>query len=79
MAAATAQKTIPAERPPELLELMEGSDSVELKLTVPISDRAQSSQALGIDPSGIDRLPQREKSRGRPAVAGLPAHVSMNS
>jgi hypothetical protein len=50
MAAATAQKTIPAEQLPELLELMEGSDSVELKLTVPISDRAQSSQALGIDP-----------------------------
>jgi hypothetical protein len=50
MPAATAQQTIPAEKLPELLELIEGSDSVELKLTVPISDRAQSSRALGIDP-----------------------------
>ena len=50
MPAATAQQTIPAEKLPELLELIEGSDSVELKLTVPISDRARSSRALGIDP-----------------------------
>ena len=50
MSAATADPTIPAERLPELLEVIHGADSVELKLTVPVSDRAPASQALGIDP-----------------------------
>ncbi len=34
----------------ELLELLKGTDTVELKLTVPSTDRAHNSQALGIDP-----------------------------
>jgi hypothetical protein len=50
MPAATAAKTISAEKLPELLELIKGADSVELKLTVPISDRAASARALGVDP-----------------------------
>jgi hypothetical protein len=50
MPAATTQQTIPTEKLPELLELIEGADSVELKLTVPISDRAEAGRALGIDP-----------------------------
>lgn len=47
---AAAAPTIPAEKLTELLELIEGADSVELKLTVPMSDRAPSGQALGVDP-----------------------------
>jgi len=50
MSAAAATPTIPAEKLPELLELVEGADSVELKLTVPMSDRAPAGQALGVDP-----------------------------
>jgi hypothetical protein len=50
MATAPANPVIPAERLPELLELIEGADSVELKLTVPMSDRAPSGKALGVDP-----------------------------
>jgi hypothetical protein len=34
----------------EFLELTKGADSVELKLTVPISDRSRASTALGVDP-----------------------------
>ena len=34
----------------ELLALVKSADSVELKLTVPVSDRSQTSAALGIDP-----------------------------
>ena len=34
----------------ELLELIEGADSVELKLTVPESDQRSAALALGIDP-----------------------------
>jgi hypothetical protein len=34
----------------ELLALMKGADSVELKLTVPISDRSPAAHALGVDP-----------------------------
>jgi hypothetical protein len=34
----------------ELLALIKGADSVELKLTVPLSDRTRGSQALGVDP-----------------------------
>ena len=50
MTAATTDKTIPAEKLPELLELVKGADSVELKLTIPTSDRAASARALGVDP-----------------------------
>jgi hypothetical protein len=38
------------DRIPELLELIDGSDSVELKLTVPESDQRSAAEALGIDP-----------------------------
>jgi hypothetical protein len=34
----------------ELLSLIKGADSVELKLTVPISDRTRAGSALGVDP-----------------------------
>jgi len=34
----------------EFIELTKGADSVELKLTVPISDRSRASGALGVDP-----------------------------
>lgn len=34
----------------EVLELIKGADSVELKLTVPISDRTRAAAALGVDP-----------------------------
>jgi hypothetical protein len=34
----------------EVLGLMGGADSVELKLTVPLSDRSRAAQALGVDP-----------------------------
>jgi hypothetical protein len=34
----------------ELLALIKGADSVELKLTVPISDRTRTGSALGVDP-----------------------------
>ncbi len=34
----------------EVLGLIGGADSVELKLTVPLSDRSRAAQALGVDP-----------------------------
>jgi hypothetical protein len=34
----------------ELLELIKGADSVELKLTVPVTDRSRAGAALGVDP-----------------------------
>ena len=34
----------------ELLALTKGADSVELKATVPVSDRSRGSEALGVDP-----------------------------
>ena len=34
----------------ELLELTAGADSVELKLTVPMTDRTEGASALGVDP-----------------------------
>lgn len=34
----------------ELLTLIKGADSVELKLTVPVSDRSRAAAALGVDP-----------------------------
>jgi hypothetical protein len=42
--------TISDERLSELLGLIDGADSVELKLTVPTTDRAQHGHALGADP-----------------------------
>jgi hypothetical protein len=34
----------------ELIALTKGADSVELKLTVPVSDRSRGAAALGVDP-----------------------------
>ena len=50
MATATQTPAISDERLVELLSLIEGADSVELKLTVPTSDRAQGAAELGVDP-----------------------------
>jgi hypothetical protein len=36
----------------EFLALTKGADSVELKLTVPLSDRSRAGAALGVDPLG---------------------------
>jgi hypothetical protein len=38
------------EQLPDLLELIEGADSVELKLTVPETDQRSAALALGMDP-----------------------------
>ena len=43
-------RAIPDEDLPELLSLMKGSDSVELKLTVPDSQQRSAASALGLDP-----------------------------
>jgi len=48
MASATPQ--IDDANLPELLALIDGSDSVELKLTVPESDQRSAARALGMDP-----------------------------
>ena len=51
MATAPATRAeIPEEDLPELMALIEGSDSVELKLTVPESDQRIAIEALGLDP-----------------------------
>lgn len=50
MSTATAERAIPAEKLPELLDLVKGADSVELKLTVAMKDRAPAAKALGVDP-----------------------------
>src|SRR6186997_3027981 len=42
--------TLPAEKLPELLTLLEGADSVELKATVPVTDRQRGAASLGVDP-----------------------------
>jgi hypothetical protein len=41
---------LPAEKLPELLTLLEGADSVELKATLPVTDRHQGAASLGVDP-----------------------------
>ena len=48
--AQTLASTISDEQLAELLGLIEGADSVELKLTVPTSDHQTAIGALGIDP-----------------------------
>ena len=51
MASASAtHDRIPDEDLPELMSLLEGADSVELKLTVPESDQRSAVKALGVDP-----------------------------
>jgi hypothetical protein len=42
--------TLPAEKLPELLTLLEGADSVELKATIPVTDRQRGAASLGVDP-----------------------------
>ena len=46
----TRRKELPAHELVEVLRLMKGSDSVELKLTVPESDQLPTALALGLDP-----------------------------
>ena len=48
--ASTRSSALPDEKRAELISLIEGADSVELKLTVPVSDRGRSAAALGVDP-----------------------------
>src|SRR4029450_10250653 len=50
MASATKAATLSDQDPPELTSLTKGADSVELKLTVPVSERSRAAAALGVDP-----------------------------
>jgi hypothetical protein len=50
MASASVAPTLTDEGRAEFLALTRGSDTVELKLTVPISDRSRTGAALGVDP-----------------------------
>ena len=50
MARATPVRPLLDERLTEMLALMEGADSVELKLTVPESSQRSAVRALGMDP-----------------------------
>jgi hypothetical protein len=50
MATAHATPALSDTQRAELLALTKGADSVELKLTVPLSDRSRAGAALGVDP-----------------------------
>ena len=50
MAGKTKTPNLSDQQVAELLALTKGADSVELKLTVPVSDRASGAAALGVDP-----------------------------
>ena len=50
MASATATPALSDQQLAEFLELTKAADSVELKLTVPLSDRSRAAAALGVDP-----------------------------
>ena len=50
MTGATTTPMLSDQQVGELLSLIKGADSVELKLTVPISDRTRAASALGVDP-----------------------------
>ena len=50
MTSATAPRAIDDDRLAELLHLIRGADSVELKLTVPEPDQRSTMEALGMDP-----------------------------
>ena len=50
MVSATKTRMLSDQDLAELLALMKGADSVELKLTVPVSDRSRGAAALGVDP-----------------------------
>lgn len=45
-----AEKRLSGAKLQEMLDLVAGSDSVELKLTIPETTRAQTGRALGVDP-----------------------------
>ena len=48
--AATKTRTPSDEDLAEFIALTKGADSIELKLTVPVSDRSRGAAALGVDP-----------------------------
>ena len=48
--ATVATPTLSDEQVSEMLGLMTGADSVELKVTVPITERHQQARTLGVDP-----------------------------
>jgi hypothetical protein len=50
MATARKAATLSDKDLAELIALTKGADSVELKLTVPVSERSQGAAALGVDP-----------------------------
>jgi hypothetical protein len=50
MATKTAAKSLSDQQMSELLALIGDSDSVELKLTLPLADRSRAAAALGVDP-----------------------------
>ena len=50
MATATKPQRLSDQDIAELLALTKGADTVELKLTVPVSDRSKGAAALGVDP-----------------------------
>ncbi len=50
MATATKAPMLSDQDLAELISLTKGADSVELKLTVPVSDRSRGAAALGVDP-----------------------------
>ncbi len=50
MASATKTRALSDEQLAEFLTLTQGADSVELKLTVRVSDRGRAGAALGVDP-----------------------------
>jgi len=50
MATATKVATLSDQDLAELISLTKGADSVELKLTVPVSERSRGAAALGVDP-----------------------------
>ena len=50
MVSATKTRMLSDQDLAELLALTKGADSVELKLTVPVSDRSRRAAALGVDP-----------------------------
>jgi hypothetical protein len=50
VAATTSAAAIPEEELPELLALIKGADSVELKLTVPFNENSRPGEKLGVDP-----------------------------
>jgi hypothetical protein len=49
MATAARPQPLTDEQLAEVLTLLKGADSVELKLTVPVADRARAGAALGVD------------------------------